>query len=142
MAPKQGAKASTKAGRKPFATVPDQYLSKSDVKLSYFTNLANETTDPLEDDAWTELAIDNRSKVSVEFDGRVIIKQGDNKAVCTLTLHQHEYHFWGIKSVPKERETLDPITVRTTQSPIAVCEYSSYRKTYPLRHVLFAILSG
>ena len=51
-------------------TVPRRYWSNPDVELSYFTRAANEVYDPLEDDAWNLLAVDSKSKVSIEFDNR------------------------------------------------------------------------
>ena len=44
----------------------------------------------------------------------VIIRQGDKKALCTLTLNQTEYDFWGIKEVVRGKGSSEPITVRTT----------------------------
>ena len=39
--------------------------------LGYFPRAAaNEGLDPLEEDAWSLLAVENKSKISVEFDGR------------------------------------------------------------------------
>ena len=39
--------------------------------LGYFTRAeANEGLDPLEEDAWNLLAVENKSKISVEFDDR------------------------------------------------------------------------
>ena len=52
------------------ATVPHRYWTNPGVKLSYFTKAANEEHDPLEEDAWNLLAVQDKSKISVEFDDR------------------------------------------------------------------------